>query len=265
MMSGITGARGRRGFATGALLAAVLAIGATGCATKKFVRNRVDPIQTKVDNIDTQVQDHSKNLDELGKNASKMDERIGTVDQRAEAAAKAANDKAEEAGQRAQQAGESASNAKSLADEALTGVNSVSKRIDKLNQYQVAFEESVLFNFESSQLTDEAKTKLDEAAAKITPETTYLIEVTGFTDKSGGRNYNMTLSEARAGNVVRYLTAKHNIPLHRIHVLGFGSESPVAQNNTRDGRKMNRRVQVKLYTADQQGQTQNSQISQTTK
>lgn len=260
MRSGITGARGRRGFATGAVLAAVLAIGGTGCATKKYVRNRVDPVQSKVDNIDTQVQDHSKNIDELEKNASKMDERIGTVDQRAQAAAKAASDKADEAGQRATQAGESASNAKSLADEALTGVNTVSKRIDKVNQYQVAFEESVLFNFESSQLNDDAKKKLDEAAAKITPDSTYLIEVTGFTDKTGGRNYNMALSEQRAQNVVRYLNTQHNIPLHRIHVLGFGSENPVAQNNTRDGRKMNRRVQVKLYTnADQGGQTQTGQ------
>jgi outer membrane protein OmpA-like peptidoglycan-associated protein len=253
MMTGI-GGHGRRGFATGLFLAAVLAVGATGCATKKFVRNRVDPVQTKVDNIDTQVQEHSKNIDELEKGLSKTNEQITTVDQRAQAAAKAADQKAEEAGQRAGQANEAASNAKSLADEALTGVNSVSKRIDKLNQYQVAFEESVLFNFESSQLTDDAKKKLDEAATKITPDSSYLIEVTGFTDRSGGRAYNMNLSEQRARNVVRYFTTQHNVPLHRIHVLGFGAENPIAQNTTREGRKMNRRVQIKLYTSDSQAQ-----------
>jgi outer membrane protein OmpA-like peptidoglycan-associated protein len=230
-------------------------VGATGCATKKFVRNRVDPVQTKVDNIDTQVQEHSKNIDELEKGLSKTNEQITTVDQKAQAAAKAADQKATDAGQRAGQAGEAASNAKSLADEALTGVNSVSKRIDKINQYQVAFEDSVLFDFESSQLNDEAKKKLDEAAAKITPDSTYLVEVTGFTDTSGGRSYNMTLSEQRAQNVVRYLTTQHNVPLHRIHVLGFGPENPVAQNNTREGRKMNRRVQIKLYTSADQGQS----------
>jgi outer membrane protein OmpA-like peptidoglycan-associated protein len=253
MIRGI-GGHGRQGFATGLFLAAVLVVGATGCATKKFVRNSVDPVQTKVDNIDTQVQEHSKDISELEKGASKSNEQITTVDQRAQAAAKAADQKAQEAGQRAGQANEAASNAKSLADEALTGVNSVSKRIDKLNQYQVAFEESVLFDFESSQLNDEAKKKLDEAATKITPDSAYLIEVTGFTDHSGGNTYNMALSEQRARNVVRYLSTQHNVPLHRIHVLGFGAENPVAQNNTREGRKMNRRVQIKLYTSDAQGQ-----------
>ncbi|MCW5979756.1 MAG: OmpA family protein [Bryobacteraceae bacterium] len=261
MSSEFVGVRGRRGFATGAVLAIVLAFGATGCASKKFVRNRVDPVQTRVDNIDSQVQEHSKNIDELERTASKMDERIGTVDQRAQSAAQAASAKADEAGQRAQQANEAASNAKSLADEALTGVDTLSKRVDNVNQYQVAFEESVLFNFESSQLTDESKKKLDEAAAKITPDSPYLIEVTGFTDQTGGRTYNVTLSEQRARNVVRYLTSQHNIPLHRIHVMGFGSENPVAKNNTREGRKMNRRVEVRLYTSNAyQGGQQTSQM-----
>jgi outer membrane protein OmpA-like peptidoglycan-associated protein len=251
MYRGIDGGKGR--LVTGVMLAAVLAVGATGCATKKYVRKSVDPVQTKVDNIDTQVQEHSKNIDEIEKGMSKSDERITTVDgkaQKAQASADAADKKAAEAGQRAGQANEAASNAKSRADEAATGVSTVSKRIDKLNQYNVAFEDSVLFKFESAELSDEAKAKLDEAAAKIAPNSAYQIEVTGFTDQTGGNSYNLALSEQRAQNVVRYLNIKHNIPLIRIHVLGFGAENPVAKNDTADGRKMNRRVQIKLYTAD---------------
>lgn len=261
MNRGIDGSKGRR-LAIGVVLAAVLAVGATGCATKKFVRTRVDPVQTKVDNIDSQVQEHSKNIDEIEKGLSKTDEKITTVDQRAQAAAQAASQKADEAGQRAGQANEAASNAKTRADEAVTGIGTVSKRIDKLNQYNVAFEDSVLFKFESAELSDEAKAKLDEAAGKIAPDSAYQIEVTGFTDKSGGNNYNLTLSEQRAQNVVRYLNTKHNIPLLRIHVLGFGADNPVAKNNTREGRKMNRRVQIKLYTSDQGTEGGKAQTSQ---
>jgi len=251
MNRGIDGVLGHR-VATGLALAAVLAFGATGCASKKYVRTRVDPVQTKVDNIDTQVQQHGKSIDEMEKGLSKTDERVTTVDgkaQKAQAAADAADQKAADAGQRAGQANELASNAKSRADEAYTGIESVGKRIDKLHQYNVAFEDSVLFKFESAQLTDESKKKLDEVATKLNPDSGYEIEVTGFTDKSGGANYNLALSEQRAQAVVRYLNTQHNIPLHRIHVMGFGADNPVAKNETREGRKMNRRVQIKLYTA----------------
>ena len=251
MNRGINGNLGH-GVATGLALAAVLAFGGTGCASKKYVRTRVDPVQTKVDNIDTQVQQHGKSIDEMEKSLSKTDERVTTADgkaQKAQAAADAADKKAADAGQRAGQANELASNAKSRADEANTGVDTVGKRIDKLHQYNMAFEDSVLFPFESAQLNDEAKKKLDEVATKLTPDSAYEIEVTGFTDKTGGANYNLALSEQRAQAVVRYLTSQHNVPLIRIHVMGFGAENPVAKNETRDGRKMNRRVQIKLYTA----------------
>ena len=59
----------------------------------------------------------------------------------------------------------------------------------------------------------------------------------------------MIAPERRAQAVVRYLTLEHDVPLYRIHVMGFGSESPVADNKSRDGRQQNRRVEVSVYKA----------------
>jgi outer membrane protein OmpA-like peptidoglycan-associated protein len=55
------------------------------------------------------------------------------------------------------------------------------------------------------------------------------------------------LSQRRADTVIRYLIENHNIPLRRIVTpYGYGETNPVAENNSRDGRAQNRRVEVKL-------------------
>jgi outer membrane protein OmpA-like peptidoglycan-associated protein len=57
---------------------------------------------------------------------------------------------------------------------------------------------------------------------------------------------NEKLGLARAEAVKRYLYEKHQIPLHKINVISYGEEKPVAPNNTRDGRAQNRRVVIKV-------------------
>jgi outer membrane protein OmpA-like peptidoglycan-associated protein len=74
--------------------------------------------------------------------------------------------------------------------------------------------------------------------------------VQGFTDATGSKNTNIALAQKRADEVVRYLTVNHNIPLRKIHVLGVGEENFVADNKTREGRKQNRRVEIKVFALD---------------
>ena len=104
-----------------------------------------------------------------------------------------------------------------------------------------------------STLTPEATKQLDEAAAAALKLTRYVIEVQGFTDKTGSSDVNLALSRQRADEVVRYLTMQHKIPLFRIYQLGSGEMAPVADDKTRDGRKQNRRVEIKVYSADSDG------------
>jgi OOP family OmpA-OmpF porin len=73
--------------------------------------------------------------------------------------------------------------------------------------------------------------------------------VRGFASSEGGANLNDKLSERRADAVTRYL-AQHEIPLRRIVLpFGYGAAMPVADNSTRDGRKQNRRVEVRIMVS----------------
>jgi outer membrane protein OmpA-like peptidoglycan-associated protein len=112
-------------------------------------------------------------------------------------------------------------------------------------------ESSVLFDFGKSELNDDAKQALDEMASKVQSYKRFVVEVQGYTDQVGAPEYNLELSRKRANNVLMYLTMQHKIPLHRIHIMGVGEQAPVADNKTRDGRKQNRRVEIRVYTADE--------------
>ena len=51
--------------------------------------------------------------------------------------------------------------------------------------------------------------------------------------------------------MVNYLVAKHDIPIYRIHMIGLGKEKPADEGRGRDARAKNRRVEVKVFSADQ--------------
>jgi len=64
----------------------------------------------------------------------------------------------------------------------------------------------------------------------------------------GDAEYNYALSQRRADAVVQYLASQHNIPAHKIYLIGLGKDKPVESNKTRDGRAKNRRVDIRLMT-----------------
>ena len=103
-----------------------------------------------------------------------------------------------------------------------------------MNKFQVAKEDSVLFSFNQDKLTTDAKAKLDEIAQQATGMDRYVIELQGFTDKSGSPTYNENLSEARVQAVARYMANEHQIPVRNISMLGAGYARPrCRRQNTR--------------------------------
>lgn len=113
----------------------------------------------------------------------------------------------------------------------------------------VEFSSNVLFGFDSSNLSTEAKTNLDKLVKILNfyPDTD--IEVQGHTDSKGSQTYNQNLSESRAGAVSGYLY-NNGISNNRIRTKGFGENIPKYDNNTEDGRSQNRRVEF-LITANE--------------
>ena len=100
-------------------------------------------------------------------------------------------------------------------------------------------------NFKSGKndLPDEAKARLDQMIAQIKadPKGAYF-EIEGHTDNTGSKRLGME----RADAVKMYLYEHHQIPLHKMNVISYGEDKPVAPNKTREGRAQNRRVVIKV-------------------
>jgi outer membrane protein OmpA-like peptidoglycan-associated protein len=91
--------------------------------------------------------------------------------------------------------------------------------------------------------------RLDEVInqLKADPKNVF-IEIEGHTDNVGDKVYNEKLGMERAEAVKRYMYEAHQIPLHKINVISYGEDKPVAPNKTRDGRAQNRRVVVRVLS-----------------
>lgn len=242
--------------ATTSILTVTLLAG--GCATKKYVRNTTAPIQAKVDQVGEQTNQNSTQIQDTRNQVKSVDERaqsgISAAQERASAAdarAAAAAQSAATADQHAGEAMNRASQADSKADQNASGLNSLRSTVAGLDDYKLATSATVPFNFNQSALNKTGKDDLDKLADSVRSSKRFFIAVEGYTDASGDRAYNEALSKKRAEAVVHYLVAKHDIPVYRIHTIGLGQERPVEDAKTRAARARNRRVEVKVFSADQ--------------
>lgn len=186
-------------------LALIVALGTTGCATKKYVRQETGAVGTRVDQVSGQVEEAQTRLDT-------HEQKIGETSKTAQ-----------EALQRAIDAGKLAEG--------------------KLLYETILTDDKVKFGFDTSDLSPEAKAAIDEFASQLKSQNAGVyIEIQGHTDSVGSEKYNEELGLLRAEAVRRYLNQKHSIPLHRINVISYGESASVADNNTRQGRSQNRRV-----------------------
>jgi len=214
------------------LTAAMLAT--VGCSSKNYVKQETTPLINKTNELD----------DLTAKNTNA----IKDVDARAQAGIQQVNAKTAEVDQKAQAAGQQAAQAQTLADSAVHRVDSLTNTVANLDNYHVANETSVQFAFDKDNLSKDAKAALDQLASAIPNTKGYIIALEGGTDSVGNAEYNYALSERRANAVIQYLAAQHNVPAHKIYVVGLGKDKPLDSNKTREGRAKNRRVDVRLMT-----------------
>jgi outer membrane protein OmpA-like peptidoglycan-associated protein len=170
------------------------------------------------------------------------------VEDRAQAGIKQAQGSADSATQNAQSASKAASDADMAANNAVHRADSLDSVVKGLDTYKPLADVSVTFGFDKAVLTKEDKDQLDTFAAQLASAKSFILEVTGGTDSVGPAQYNYELSQRRADAVVQYLASKYSIPAHRFYLIGIGKDKEVAPNTTAEGRKQNRRVQVRLLS-----------------
>src|SRR5215831_13348708 len=224
------------------LLAASMAA-SVGCASKNYVRQETTPLINKTNELDDLTAKNTKDIKD--------------VDARAQAAIQAVQAKASEVDQKAVSAGQTADQAQTMANAASKRVDVLTNTVVNLDNYRPVAETSVHFGFDKDNLTKQAKEALDQLATSVATTKGYIITVEGATDSVGSSEYNYDLSQRRANSVIQYLASEKSIPAHKIYLIGLGKDKPVDSNKTAEGRKKNRRVDVRLMTNTGAGTTQN--------
>jgi outer membrane protein OmpA-like peptidoglycan-associated protein len=211
----------------------------TGCATKGYVRNNVAPVQQKLDQVADQATKQGEELQQTRQDVDKNTTAIAGVDEKASGADRRAGD----AMNRAQTADQKATQA----TQEIVGLRNT---ISNLDNYKVVQTATVLFPFDRATLKPEDKEQLDQLVGQTSGLKRYFIAIEGYTDPTGDPAYNLELSKRRAEAVVQYLAGEKDVDFNRIHTIGLGEQKLVDQAATRDARAKNRRVEVKIYSAD---------------
>lgn len=200
---------------------AFVAAGSTACATKKYVRTSVGEVNDKVDTL-------TRNVEETQQRVGQNEARIGEVDQRVT----------------------------QVSEESRTGIEKVNARAEEIDRaskrllYEVVLsEDEGNFKFAKADLPDEARAEIDKLVEqlKADPQGAF-IEIEGHTDAIGTPTVNQRIGLQRAEAVKRYLYEQHQVPLHKMNVISYGEDKPIAPNDTREGRAQNRRVVIKVLT-----------------
>ena len=211
-----------RGNGSGELLAEKIRFNESDMRVARAVESRAAPLEERASDTETKLSQVEANAQRL---SGQLDE-LAAVSNAARGGAKAAQ---------------------ATADAAVAGVTATNERISALDDYAPQSTAAVNFKSGSAVLSPESKTTLDDIASKAMNSKAYVLEVSGFADARGSVNRNRELSQRRADAVIRYLVENHNIPLRRIVTpYGYGEMNPVAENETREGRAQNRRVEIKL-------------------
>lgn len=209
-------------------------VASVGCASKNYVRQETTPLINKTNELDDLTAKNTRDIKD--------------VDARSQTGIQQVQAKAAEVDQKALAAGKQADEAQTLANNAVHRVDTLQNTVANLDNYHVVAETSVHFGFDKDTLTKKATEALDQLANDIPNTKGYILAVEGGADSVGSQDYNYGLSQRRADAVIQYLASQHNVPAHKIYLIGLGKDKPVDSNRTREGRAKNRRVDVRLMT-----------------
>lgn len=201
------------------ILAAMAIFVLSGCATQKFVGEQIAPVSDRVTQAENRIDQADSQIAKLGDRATadeakitKIEGDLGKVDAKAEQA---------------------------LA------------RFENLRFQRrmiVDMRDGANFDFDSATLSDEAKQTIDAFIGNLGGGQSPVFLIAGHTDDRGSEDLNYELGKRRAEAVSRYLITEKNIDPLRVVTASYGETSPVAGNDTREGRAKNRRVEILVYS-----------------
>ncbi len=104
---------------------------------------------------------------------------------------------------------------------------------------------NVFFETDSWELKKESRIELNKLMDLLSDNMELVVEIGGYTDATGNNEHNLVLSEKRALSVVNFLV-ENGIAADRLKYKGYGNSSPIGDNITSEGRKLNRRTEVQI-------------------
>jgi len=201
-------------------------------ARKAWVKRQIEPIKDRVNELD----------EITGENANK----IKDIDARSQRGLQLASEKTSLADQHASDASNKAQTAKLAATDANTRVSSAEQMVGNLDQYKASTQTEIRFRPGQTLLSKQAKDALDQMAAPLKDQHSYVIEVRGFSPGRGQAA--IAASQKMADSVVRYLVLTHNIPVYRVYTVGMGNAPAAGEEATK--RPTRARVEVSLLKND---------------
>jgi len=218
-----------RKFALAISIAAVPLVASTACATKKMVRTSVGEVNDKVDAV-------GRSLEQTQERTRKNEKRISEVDEKVQAADSLARSAHGEA-----------SKAQNAANAASNRVEAIDKASRRLVYDLVLSEDEGNFQVGRADLPEAATARIDSLIHQLKQDPkNVFIEIEGHTDNVGDSFMNQQLGLKRADAVRRYLYEQYQVPLHKMNVISYGAEKPIASNQTKEGRAKNRRVLIRI-------------------
>jgi outer membrane protein OmpA-like peptidoglycan-associated protein len=227
----------------------------SGCiASRKFVRGEVkttsDQLSGQIDKTNGEVKETKDSVDQVNQKVAGVDQRVTGVDQKYDQKVAGVDSKVSDLDSRTTQGinglKTDVNTVSGKADQANNNVSSLDKKFQNRNNFQVSVQKAVLFKFDSADLKSADKSPLDEVASALSTNPDAIIVLEGHTDNVGNAEYNMKLGERRVDAVRRYLAIDKSVPVFKIEEISFGSEKPLAPNNSKDGREQNRSVSISV-------------------
>jgi outer membrane protein OmpA-like peptidoglycan-associated protein len=202
-------------------------------ASKAYVRRHTQPIHDRLNELDQLSSEHGT--------------MIKDVDARAQKGIQLASEKEALADQHSTDAGNKAQLAQTAATEASTKVSATEQMVANLDQYKGSAQTEIHFRSGQNTLSKTAKDALDEMAAPLKDQRSYIIEVRGFAPGRGQAA--IVSSQKMAESVARYLVLTHNIPVYRIYVQSMGN-APTSAEATSEKHATGARVEVSVLKND---------------